>query len=144
MSTKSKAELAALAGGSVYTVNQLLSGLSAHKHGDDDIATEHYLKAATGAALAFGAYELLQMEKEEEEEEEEEILDGRKRVKRHKEIEYGHEHEGGHTRRMLEEAAGAYALGKELAGDTRHHRRHRVAEALGIIGLLKEAKRHAH
>ncbi|RVD84913.1 uncharacterized protein DFL_003249 [Arthrobotrys flagrans] len=133
MSPKSKTELAALAGSSVYTANHLLSGISARHHGETGVATEHYLRAATGAAIAFTAYEILQMEKEKER---------KRKRKRYKEIGYEDEDEQGHNRRMLERAAGAYALGKEPTGDKRHKGRHRAAEILGAIGLSKEAKRH--
>ncbi|KAK6345921.1 hypothetical protein TWF730_010261 [Orbilia blumenaviensis] len=139
MSARSKAELAALAGSSVYSANQLISGISAHKHGEKDTANDHYLKAAAGAALAFTAYEMMQRKKDDEE-----YRYGKREERGYREIEYDHEHERGHNRRMLEQAAGMYALGKDLNGDKRHKGRHRAAEVLGAIGLLREARKHGH
>ena len=45
-----------------------------------------------------------------------------------------------HTKYMLEEAAGLYALGRELLGDGRHHVTHLVAEAVGATGLIKDLR----
>ena len=45
-----------------------------------------------------------------------------------------------HTRYLLEEAAGAYALGKELLGDRKNHVTHLVAEAVGATGLIKDLR----
>ncbi|KAF3479588.1 uncharacterized protein GIQ15_06564 [Arthroderma uncinatum] len=55
---------------------------------------------------------------------------------------HSHSNEGGHTRRMIEQVAGAYALGRELLGDDHHHVAHLVAEALGTVALAREAKKH--
>jgi hypothetical protein len=42
-----------------------------------------------------------------------------------------------HTKYMLEEAAGLYALG---SGDKRHHAAHLVAEAVRATGLIKDLR----
>jgi hypothetical protein len=154
MSAKGKAELGAAAAGSAYAVTQLVEGLRSQQHGASNKANEHYLKAAAGAAVAVGAYEMLNSEKESQTSNlrasetayrsESHGVKRRHSNKHSTPTRKSRNHEAGHTRRVLEETAGAYALGRELMGDKKHHKAHLAAEALGAIGLLKEARRHRH
>jgi hypothetical protein len=126
-SFSSHAELAAAALGSVVAANEFGKAVSDH----DDHETDRFVKAAVAATVAIGAYEML-----------------RKKMEPH------HSHPGGgyptthptpsdpkhHKRHMVEEAAGLYALGRELLGDKKHHITHLVAEAVGATGLIKELR----
>ncbi|KAK6527396.1 hypothetical protein TWF694_004385 [Orbilia ellipsospora] len=154
MSAKGQAELGAAAAGSVYAVTQLIEGLHSQQHGASNKANEHYLKAAAGAVVAIGAYEMLKAEKESQTSNSRASETANRSkgfgVKRR----HSNKHstpsrksrglEAGHTRRVLEETAGAYSLGRELMGDRKHRKAHLAAEALGAIGLLKEVRRHRH
>ncbi|KAF3921860.1 hypothetical protein AA313_de0208604 [Arthrobotrys entomopaga] len=153
MSAKEKAELGLTAAGSVYAVSQLVEGFRSDKHGSSEDANKHYIKAATGAAVAVGAYEMRKAEKAAPVSPSQAYeRDGKtrgNRIKKHQRTEYRppkrlREHEHGHTRRLLEETVGAYALGRELMGDKKHHKAHVAAETLGAVGALREARRHHH
>ena len=55
-STSGHLEMAAAAGSAVYATDELLQGLDEE---ESDAATSHYVKAAAGAAVAVGGYEML-------------------------------------------------------------------------------------
>ncbi|OAL38017.1 hypothetical protein AYO20_02850 [Fonsecaea nubica] len=142
-SLKTNFEVAAMAASGVYAANELGKAVAE----DYKDANEHYVKAAVGAAVAVGAFHLLQKQKREREEDEyisssdeEQHHRHSPRPRRHSHHEHHHEHlEGpGHTRRLLEEAVGAYSLGKELLGDRRHHVIHLITEALGAVAAARE------
>jgi hypothetical protein len=52
-----------------------------------------------------------------------------------------HGNDSGHTRHLIEQAAGAYALGRQLLGHKHHSLIKLVAEAMGAAGLYQEAQR---
>jgi hypothetical protein len=122
----SHAEVAAAALGSVYAASELGKAIQDHEGGGN----EHWVKAAIGATVAVGAYEMLSRKQN--------TTPGHDH---HSHYNHHSEHEASpphHTRHLLEEAAGAYSLGKELMGDNRHHIAHLVAEAVGATGLIKD------
>ncbi|OAP64595.1 hypothetical protein AYL99_00567 [Fonsecaea erecta] len=142
-SFKTNVEVAAMAGSGVYAANELGKAVAE----DYKDASDHYVKAAVGAAVAVGAFQLLKKQKREREEDDYASSDDEEhhhrhepRPRRHSHHEHHHEHSEspGHTRRLLEEAVGAYSLGKELLGDRRHHVIHLVTEALGAVAAVKE------
>jgi hypothetical protein len=120
-SASSHAEVAAAALGSVYAANEF--GKAINEHTDNQ--TEHFLKAAVAATVAIGAFEMLRRKVDEH--------GGQQTSTKSHPTPY----EPHYKRHILEEAAGAYALGKELLGDNKHHFAHLVAEAVGATGLLK-------
>lgn len=137
----SHAEVAAAALGSVYAANELGKALN----DENNTATDHYLKASVGAAVAVGAWyrmhkkiEHTTVEAEYESASDDEHSNGHgPRSCRHSSSHANHNHPH-HTRHLLEEAAGAYSLGKELLGDDKHHVAHLIGEAMGAVGLLKD------
>ncbi|KIW92696.1 uncharacterized protein Z519_06543 [Cladophialophora bantiana CBS 173.52] len=146
-SLKTNAGTAVMAVSGVYAANELGKAVTEDYPKD---ANEHYVKAAVGAAVAVGAFHLLKKQKPKrprEEGELEEYTDTsdeeeyhrhepRRRYSHH---EHEHHHEApGHNRRLLEEAVGAYSLGKELLGDRRHHVIHLITEALGAVAAVKD------
>jgi hypothetical protein len=92
------------------------------------------VKAAVAATVAVGTYEMLR----------------RKEESHNSHFASGHSTNAmayptspkpkHHTKYMLEEAAGLYALGSELLGDKRHHAAHLVAEAVRATGLIKDLR----
>ncbi|KIW59463.1 hypothetical protein PV05_03910 [Exophiala xenobiotica] len=136
---KSHAELAAAALGSVYAANELSKALTDEDAHDN---TDHYLRAAVGAAVAVGAYHQLQKKRHHDDSDSSSDEDDHihKEHREHSGEKHHHHHPDppGHGRHLLEEAAGAYSLGKELLGDRRHHVVHLIAEALGAVGALRD------
>jgi len=144
MPTKDRVEMGAAAAGSVYALDQLLEGLQAEKHRDGKEADEHYLKALASAAVAIGAYMMLQKNKDVHHKRETNVLIS-DNCSEHSFDEESHENgvEDGHRRRLIEEAAGAYAFGRDLMGEHKHQIAHLVAEGLGAAGLFKEVRAHS-
>src|SRR5436305_14661908 len=95
----------------------------------DKDATPHYLKALVGAAVAVGAYEMARNK----------TKDGTDPSSGGESGDPPH-----HGRHLLEEAVGAYVLGKDLLGDRKHHVAHLVAEVLGATGLIKDIRDRRH
>jgi hypothetical protein len=127
-SLSSHAEVAAAALGSVYAANRLIKAVDENPKDE----AGHSVKALVSAAVAIGAYE--QMKKK-----------ALKQCPVHKHCNGCPACKSGppehHTRHMVEEMAGAYALyalGKELLSNHRHHTTHLVMEALGATGLVKD------
>lgn len=141
--TSSHLEEAAAALGSVYAANQFSQALQ-----DEGDSTEHYVKAAVGTLVALGAYHKLSNKASHD------SLPGHSsesHTDHHPRHHPDHSHHRRpsdssdeytpphHTRHLVEEAAGAYSLGKEmLTGDKKNHIVHLVAEALGATGLIKD------
>ena len=124
--SSSHTEIAAAALGSVYAANELGKALNDH---DDNNQTEHFLKASVAAVVAIGAFEMLRRKMDEQ--------NGHPTSTKAHPTSTEPRH---HKRHVLEEAAGLYALGKELLGDNKHHVAHLVAEAVGATGLLKDVR----
>jgi hypothetical protein len=127
LSIPEDAELAIGATGAIYAGDQII-----HSIESEDNKLNHAVKAAIGAAVAIGAYELLRRNDIASSKQ----PNGRPRPKttgRSNSPRPKH-----HDRHLAEEVLGAYALGKELLGDRKHHIAHLVGEAIGATGLLKE------
>ena len=162
MSGSSKADLAAAATSTVITVDQLMKAIEASHEGKEDHAKKHLGYAAVGAAVAVGAMELLRRDelrkRHEESGSEDEVVvvdaDSHRRHHHHDchdvEIVHvspksGRDHEPkGHKRRLAEEIAGAYSLGQEIMGHKKHHVAHVVAEVLGAVAAIKDARDHVN
>jgi hypothetical protein len=120
-------ELLIGATGAVYAEDQIIHSIESEDH-----KLTHALKAAIGAAVAVGAYELLRRDDKASSKH----PHGQPQSKtRHKSDPLEPEH---HHRHLAEEVLGAYALGKEMLGDRKHHISHLVEEAIGATGLFKE------
>ena len=128
-------ELAAGAIGAVLAADQI-----GHAIESEDHQLNHAIKSAVGAAVAIGAFELLRRRDNDTH-------------NRHDHHDH-HGHDGHpsrrsrsaspqpkhHDRRLAEEILGAYALGKELLGDKKHHVAHLVAEAISGNAQLRHVK----
>jgi hypothetical protein len=128
-SLSSQTEVAAAALGSVYAANEMKKVID-----NNDDPTDHFVKAAVAAAVAVGAYEMLRRKKERFDSHS--GSNGSTNSGSHQKPHEPQHHKG----YLLEEAVGAYGLGKELLGDKKHHFAHLVAEALGATGLVKDAR----
>jgi len=139
-----------------------MQAISDHKERHPEDATAHYVKAAIAAAVAVGAYEMLKRDEEargiwtsqhhgeDGEHRPHARFDDYER-ERERGVEFARERsrsrshsEGGdnpaHDRHLLEEAVGAYALGRQILGHNQHPILKLVAEALGASGLYQEVK----
>ena len=119
-------KLAAGATGAVLAIDQVEQAIDSEEH-----QLNHALKAAIGAAVAIGAYELLRHNDNSAKQ-----PNGQPKPK--STTKSGSPHPKHHDRHLAEEVMGAYALGKELLGDKKHHIAHLVGEAIGARGLLQE------
>ena len=142
MSGHPKLDAALVAGSTVVTVDQLMQAIKDHNEHHPEDEGQHYLKAAIAGAIAVGAYEALKKD------------DNTGNYKHHSGNSHGshngdhnkngHEHnnqDNGHTRHLLEETFGAYALGRQAMGHNNHLIVKLIAEGLGAVGLYKEAKK---
>ena len=125
------AELAVGASGAVIAIDQIMKSLDSKEH-----QTSHLVKAGIGAAVALGAYSLLQQDEAK----------GRKRrpsvssSKSESRSRSSSPHIKHHDRHLAEEILGAYALGKELMGDKRHRIVHLVGETIGAAGAWQDMR----
>lgn len=132
------AEIAAGATGLVIATDQGFKSVEDEKH-----RLEHIIKAGVGAAVAIGAYEMLRRAEHDPK-----SSAGDHPNRHHHEHRHSNSSSSGsnshssnpphHTRHLVEEIIGLYALGKELMGDKRHHIVHLVGEAIGATGLVEE------
>lgn len=134
------AEVAAAALGSVYAANELGKALADHH----EEATDHYLKATVGAAVAVGAYHQLPKKADRRRKQGADSMsssdDGMQHPCQSPSDHHNDHHHPHHRRHLLEEAAGAYSLGKELLGDKEHHVAHLIAEAMGAAGMIRDIR----
>lgn len=154
LSTIESLEVAAGATGAVYAINEIFKTLDP----EDKDTTEHLVKGGIGAAVAIGAWELIRRGEAEES-----GIDHRFQGPDHaypiRSVRYRSRsrsnspsrsrgsrsrslgsHIKHHGRHLAEEIVGAYALGKELLGDWRHHVAHLVGEVLTATGLVQDLK----
>ncbi|KAL5313390.1 hypothetical protein ACEPPN_019123 [Leptodophora sp. 'Broadleaf-Isolate-01'] len=127
LSKTENVELLATGVGAVVALDQLAKTLESK-----DNKVSHLSKAAIGATVAIGAWELLQREEREK------AKGGTGNYMTGGNGEGPHHH----NRHLVEEIVGAYGLGKELMGDRKHHFTHLVEEAIGALGLLQEVNTH--
>lgn len=156
-----RVETAIMAGSGVIAADQILEAIKDQRQHRGDDATSHYLKAGVAAAVAVGAYEMLKRDQEEREGREglAPLREGRQHVhlgdddrdwserdwerrSRSRSTGSGHspDKDPHHLRHLAEEAAGAYALGRQAMGHNQHPIVKLVAEVLGATGLYKEGK----
>lgn len=126
LSFSDDAKLAVGATGAVLAIDQVEHAIDSEEH-----QLNHALKAAIGAAVAIGAYELLRRDDDS-------AKQPNKQPKSKSMARNGSPDPKHHDRHLAEEIIGAYALGKELLGDKMHHIVHLVGEAIGATGLLQE------
>ncbi|KIW87626.1 uncharacterized protein Z519_11600 [Cladophialophora bantiana CBS 173.52] len=151
------AETAVGAAASVYAAHEL--GKAFHDEDKHDVS-DHYLKAAIGAAVAVGAFYHLSKKVEEYNDKGHPIHSvihhhEPPRHRRHGGPHHHHHHhsddndfvgyerwsyeEPPHDRnRLLEQANEAYHVGKELLGEERDHVTQLFAEAIGAASALKD------
>jgi hypothetical protein len=120
------AKLAIGATGAIVAIDQVEHAIDSEEH-----QLNHALKAAVGAAVAIGAFELLRRDDNS-------AKQSNKQPKPKSTARSGSPRPEHHDRHLVEEVLGAYALGKELLGDKKHHIAHLVGEAIGATGLLQE------
>jgi len=138
MSDPSKVETAVLAASTVGMADQIMQAVRDSKDHHPDRAKAHYVKAAIAGAIAIGAFEMLKRD---------EGLDHHASSHdEHNKHTGGHQskhekNEDGHTKDLVAEALGAYALGRQILGHTDHRILKLVAEGLGAVGLAREANR---
>lgn len=134
MPVNSKLETAALAGSVVAMADQIMQGVRENREHNPDEAKEHYVKAAIAGAIALGAYKMMESD----------------------ENQWRHNHgepdmyydpkppaspDSHHTRDLIAEAAGAYALGRQMMGHKNHFMLKLIAEGLGAAALARETKK---
>jgi len=130
-----KTDMAVVAASVVGMADQIMQGVRDQRERQPDAATGHYLRAAVAGAIALGAAEMLRRDENHDRRHHHQPplgSDGRPAKPG--------DHDG-HTRDMLAEAAGAYALGRQMLGHNDHHILKLIAEGLGAVALAKEADR---
>ena len=146
-----KADMAVLATSVVAMADQIMHAIHDNSEDHSDEATSHYIKAAIAGAIAVGAYEMLRRDEEIDSDSEDdgerrcrcgsthegECKPGHKKQIRKGDAREWHDVDKGHNRDLMAEAAGAYALGRQLLGHTNHHILKLVAEGLGAAALAK-------
>ena len=141
MASHPRVDTAILAGSSVIAADQIMQAARDHKELHAEDATSHYVKAAIAGAVAIGAYEMLRKDGEVKED----LISNigrRDEIERDdRENDHPHGHGSHHERHVLEEALGAYALGRQMMGHKQHPILKLIAEALGAYGLYHEAKK---
>lgn len=156
MPAKDRAELAGAAVTGAYALEELLEAYQSVQH-HNDRTKEHVAKAAISSAIAVGLFEMskhdrnLHHDTDPDHEHEHHhhrhhskdpqnyCFDQPKRRGTH---DWTKEEENGHKRRLLEEAAAAYALGRRMLGEKSHPIATVIAEGLGVIAVLKEGKKY--
>ncbi|KAK0654808.1 hypothetical protein B0T16DRAFT_450566 [Cercophora newfieldiana] len=134
--TGSKLETAALAASAVACADQLMLGIRDHREGQQHDANSHYVKAAIAGAIAVGAFAL--MEKDENKHRDEE---GDNEMGYEPRTDKGLADRKGHTLDLAAEAAGAYALGRQMMGHKNNMIVKLIAEGLGAAALGRETDR---
>lgn len=127
----SRLETAALAGSVVTMADQIMQGYRENREHNPTEARQHYVKAAIAAAIALGAYKMMEADENQER-------------KDHGEPEMGYDPKPDappdphHTRDLIAEAVGAYALGRQMMGHKHNFMLKLIAEGLGAAALARE------
>lgn len=142
MSIVQDAELLTSAAAAVYGTDHLLKATDPHED-----ATKEMAKAAIAAAVAVGAFELVRRAEAKGDTDyyrrsRSWLPDNRSRERSKSHDASGHSsgEVRHHKAHFAEELIGAYALGKELLGDKKHHVGYMVAEAIGGLGGFQELR----
>ena len=160
MTSHPELDTAFVAGSSVIAADQIMQAIRDEKRQHPRDANTHYIIAAIAGAVAVGAYEWLKRDEEAKgngpsHQHGEHGEHGGHRHHKHLDDKQQHEFveerrrrswsgsDGGdnlgHAMHLLEEAVGAYALGRQLMGHKHHPIFKLVAEALGAAGFYQEA-----
>ncbi|KAK1757026.1 hypothetical protein QBC47DRAFT_412369 [Echria macrotheca] len=123
-------ETAALAGSVVAMADQIMQGVRENREHNPTEAQEHYVKAAIAGAIAIGAYTMLQKDENEERQKSGEPPMGYDKPPAPPDPK--------HRRDMMLEAAGAYALGRQMMGHKENAILKLIAEGLGAVALARE------
>ncbi|KAK4446498.1 hypothetical protein QBC34DRAFT_148400 [Podospora aff. communis PSN243] len=134
--TGSKLETAALAASAVACADQLMLGIRDQREHQQHDANSHYVKAAIAGAIAVGAFALMEKDENQHRKEEGEHTMGYEPRK-----DKGEADRKGHALDLAAEAAGAYALGRQMMGHKNHMIVKLIAEGLGAAALGKETDR---
>ena len=125
----------------VVAADQIMQAVRDHRDHHPEDAPAHYVKAAIAGAVAIGAYEMLRKDEERTRDKDRIVIKGGDDEIDIEEKEPNHSTGPAHGRNLLEEALGAYALGRQLMGHKHHPLIKLVAEALDAAGLYQEAVR---
>jgi len=131
MSGMPRVDTAVLAASVVGMADQIMKGVKDNRDHHGGESRSHYVKAAIAGAIAIGAFEMLKND--------EHLDDGEH--PHHKHHHGKHQKEDGHTKDLVEEALGAYSLGRQMLGHKEHRILKLVAEGLGAAALAKEVDR---
>ena len=123
-------ETAALAGSVVAMADQIMQGVREKRENNLPEAKEHYVKAAIAGAIAIGAYTMLQKDENAERTGQGEPPMGYNKPPAPPDPK--------HRRDLLAEAAGAYALGRQMMGHKENRILKLIAEGLGAAALARE------
>ncbi|KAK5661592.1 hypothetical protein OQA88_9691 [Cercophora sp. LCS_1] len=115
--------------------DQIMLGVRDHREGQQHDANEHYVKAAIAGAIAIGAYHMMQNDENQHRKEE-----GEKEMGYEPRTEKPTDNTD-HVVGLLSEAAGAYALGRQMMGHKDHMIMKLIAEGLGAAALAKQTDR---
>jgi len=160
MTSMPKADTAVMATSVVSMADEIMQAVRENREHHPENSQSHYLKAAIAAAIAVGAFQMLKKDEHLEEREEHShhghaghrartvgdrvviYKDDHPQHSEHKDHKDHHEHSSsGHTRDMITEALGAYALGRQMLGHDDHRILKLVAEGLGAAAFAKEVDR---
>ena len=131
LSFSDNAKLGVAATGAVLALDQV-----EHAIDDEEDKLGHAIKAAIGAAVAIGAWELLRGD--DKASSKQPNGQPKPKPKPKPKTGSGSPQPKHHDIHLAEEVIGAYALGRELLGDRKHHIADLVGEAIGATGLLQE------
>ena len=134
--TGSKLESAALAASAVACADQLMLGVRDHRERQEHEANSHYVKAAIAGAIAVGAFALMERDENKHREEV-----GDREMGYEPRADKGAVDRKGRALDLAAEAAGAYALGRQMMGHKNHMILKLIAEGLGAAALGKETDR---
>ncbi len=148
MTSHPKLDTAFVAGSGVIAADQIMQAIRDDKRQHPEDANTHYIIAAIAGAVAVGAYEMLKRDENAKgngpsHQHGEHGEHGEHRHHKHSDDKQQHGSDGvdnpGHARHLLEEAVGAYAVGRQIMGHKHHPIFKLVAEALGAAGFYQEA-----
>ncbi|KAK1828080.1 hypothetical protein QBC39DRAFT_374997 [Podospora conica] len=134
--TGSKAETTVLAASTIACADQVMLGVRDHREGKNSDANSHYVKAVIAGAIAVGAFALMEKDENKERKENKKPEIGYEPRPNH-----GDADTKGHVMDLAAEAAGAYALGRQMMGHKNHVILKLIAEGLGVAALGKEIDR---
>lgn len=134
--TGSKLETGAAAASAITCADQIMLGTRDHREGKQHEANSHYVKAVIAGAIAIGAIALIEKDENKHRHEE-----GQHKMGYEPRRDHGDADHKGHVVDLAAEAAGAYALGRQMMGHRSHAILKLIAEGLGAAAFGKETDR---